>query len=138
MGAFCDAIAKDSGNPEAAYWLTRYLSSYEAQLAAMKQGYCGIRMDIYDDSQYQTALWEKLIAARGRLLHETLDYQVQFVNEYIQFNSDAMGKIYEEQIVICHRGAIGDLTVEECVNNLCQTTIELQRKFGSVPIREET
>jgi len=138
MGAFVNAVARDSDNPEACYWITRYLSCYKTQKALIESGYSGVRMDVFDDPQYQTAEWTKLITARGKMLHATWDYQKDYVNDYACFCSDAYGKIYEEQIVLLHQGAIGEKSVEEAITAMNDISLELQRKFGSVPIREET
>jgi hypothetical protein len=56
---------------------------------------------------------------------------------YLHFNSVAMGKIYEMQIIELHEAAIGKVTPEEAVKRITQDTIRLQKKFGELPIREE-
>ena len=137
LGAFVNAIARDSDNPEACYWLTRYLSCYETQKSLIESGYSGVRMDVFDDPKYQAAEWTKLVSTRGAALHACWDYQKDYVGDYAMFNSDAYGKIYEEQIVLLHQGAIGEKTVEEAITAMNEVTLELQRKFGSIPIREE-
>jgi multiple sugar transport system substrate-binding protein len=138
LGAFVNAIARDSDNPEACYWLTRYLSCYETQKSLIESGYSGVRMDVFNDPKYKAPEWYKLISARGASLRICWDYQKDYVNDYACFNSDAYGKIYEEQIVLLHQGAIGEKTVEEAIVAMNEVTLELQRKFGSIPIREET
>ena len=63
--------------------------------------------------------------------------QNNYVNDYIHFNSAAMGKIYEMQIIELHNAAIKKYTPEECVKVVTKKTMQLQKKFGQLPIREE-
>jgi len=138
VGTFNDGIVKTTKNPEACYWLCRYLSSYEVQQELVETGWAGIRMDVYDDPKYDAPQWQNLVAKRADLCRGSWDAFEPIVNDILHFNSDAMGKIYEEQIIICHDCANGSITVDQAVRKLTDTTIQLQNKFGSVPMREET
>lgn len=137
IGTFNNGVVKITKNPEACYWVCRYLSSYEVQKELIETGWSGIRMDVYEDPKYQSADWDKLIGLRGRMVKEVWDMMDPYVNDIIHFNSDAMGKIYEEQIIICHEAVTGTTTIDEGVKRMTETTIDLQTRFGTVPIREE-
>lgn len=138
VGTFNNGVVRTTDNPEACYWLCRYLSSYEVQKGLIENGWSGIRMDVYDDPKYDAPEWQNLVEKRAKFCSETWDALEPYVNDIIHFNSDAMGKIYEQQIIICHDAANGSITVDEAVRQLTDTTIELQNKFGTVPMREET
>jgi multiple sugar transport system substrate-binding protein len=137
IGTFNNGIVKITKNPEACYWLCRYLSSYNIQKELIETGWSGIRMDVYDDPKYQDPKWDKLVGQRARMCKEEWDMMEPYVNNFIHFNSDAMGKIYEEQIIICHEAATGQTTIDEGVKRMTETTIDLQKRFGTIPIREE-
>jgi ABC-type glycerol-3-phosphate transport system substrate-binding protein len=138
VGTFNNGVVKTTRNPEAAYWLCRYLSSYEVQKELTETGWSAIRMDVYDDPKYDAPEWQNLVEKRATICSESWDALEPLVNDILHFNSDAMGKIYEEQIIICHDAVTGQITVEEAVRQLTETTIDLQTKFGTVPISEET
>jgi len=138
-GSFCNGIAKASKNPEAAYWLVRYLSSYECQTELAEGGWANVlRTDVLGDPKYQTGDWPGLGERAAILLDLWENYQtIDVVEDYIHFNSAAMGKIYEIQIILCHEGAVGMRTIDETVAEITKQTMELQTKFGDLPIREE-
>ena len=81
--------------------------------------------------------WKKPIGDRAYINSLALQVQNNYVNDYIHFNSSAMGKIYEMQIIELHNGAIGKYTPEECIKVITKKTMALQKKFGQLPIREE-
>jgi multiple sugar transport system substrate-binding protein len=139
IGGFHQAVALASKNPEASYWLARYVASYENQNAMAHDGWSSPRMDVYETPANQVAYSPtkggvyRSMTQRGAILRKVWDYQVQFTNDYVEFNDDAMGKIYEQEIVILHKGAIGDYSPEECINQLSQVSIDLGNKFSSIP-----
>jgi len=139
-GSFCNGVALASENPEAAYWLVRYLSSYEAQKELAEAGWANVlRTDVLGDPKYQTGAWPGLGERATILLDLWNNYQTEdVVNDYLHFNSAAMGKIYEIQIILCHEGVAGLRTIDETVAEITKQTIALQTKFGDLPIREET
>jgi multiple sugar transport system substrate-binding protein len=136
-GDYVNAVTKDSKNPEAAFWLIRYLSSEECQRQMSEKGWSGVRRDVMGDPKYQTADWYRLIGQRGAYLMKALDYKADRVNNLALFNSAAYGKIYEEQIVITSKAYNGEFSLDDAVRNLVETQMELQKKFGTIPIREE-
>jgi len=138
IGDFAECVAKASKNPEAAYWFIKYLGGYECQKELMEGGFPGVRIDIMGDPMYQEdPKWKKPIGDRAYINSLALQVQNNYVNDYIHFNSAAMGKIYEMQIVELHNAAIKKYTPEECVDVITKKTMALQKKFGQLPIREE-
>ena len=138
IGDFAECVAKASKNPEASYWFMKYLGGYECQKTLMEGGFPGVRRDIMGNPEYQNdPKWKKPIGDRVRVNSLALQIQNNYVNDYIHFNSSAMGKIYEMQIIELHNGAIGKYTPEECIKVITKKTIKLQKKFGQLPIREE-
>jgi len=137
IGNFCQAVAKASKNPEAAYWLQKYLGSYECQKEFIEGGLSGIRRDVLDDPKYQTEEWWNKVGRRAAANTKAWDSQLLYVDGYMHFNSSAMGKIYEQQIIVMHDAAIGKPTPDEAVKEMTKQIIKLQRKFGELSIREE-
>lgn len=140
-GAFHQAVAKDSKNPEAAFWLSRYLASYECQREMGEEGWASVRTDVYSDiltdPEYQTHEAYRTIAQRGAYLIDTWDHMEQFIPNYLVFSSDAMGKIYEMHIVLHHEAVTGARTIDDAVAEIVLQQMELQNKFGTAPMREE-
>jgi len=138
-GAWSVGVAQASKNPEAAYWLVRYLASFECQKAVMKEGgQLSTRMDVlrlpmWHDSENNYPF--------GILCDYLLDIwpkQAKHVPNYWYFNTKAGGKVYEEQMNILHKPISGEATVDEAVAELESKTLELTSKFDTtVPIREE-
>jgi multiple sugar transport system substrate-binding protein len=137
-GCYHQAVSKFSKNPEAAYWLIRYLGSFEAQKEMMEStGWNGVRRDILDDAKYQVPQWRRLIGEKAKILTSIWDTRRNEINDIFHFNSAAMGKIYEMQIVVCHQTVAGDITIDEGVRQIITQTVDLQKKFGQLPIRVE-
>ena len=137
IGNFSQGVAKASKNPEAAYWLQKYLGSYECQKELIEGGLSGIRRDVLDDPKYKTAEWWNKVGRRASANTKAWDSQLPYVDSYIHFNSSAMGKIYEQQIIVMHDAAIGKLPPDEAVREMTRQIMKLQRKFGQLPISEE-
>jgi multiple sugar transport system substrate-binding protein len=138
IGDFAECVAKASKNPEASYWFIKYLGGYECQKQLMEGGFPGVRIDVMGNPMYQNdPKWKKPIGDRAYINSLALQVQNNYVNDYIHFNSAAMGKIYEMQIVELHNAAIKKYTPEECVAVVTKKTMALQKKFGQLPIREE-
>lgn len=138
IGDFAECVAKASKNPEASYWFMKYLGGYEAQKQLMEGGFPGVRRDVMGNPEYQNdPKWKKPIGDRAYINSLALQIQNNYVGDYIHFNSSAMGKIYEMQIIELHNAAIKKYTPEECVKVITKKTMKLQKKFGQLPIREE-
>jgi len=137
-GCYSMNVQKTSKNPEAAYWLQRYIGCYEVQKEMSEGGWQGVRMDVYADPKYQTEEWRTVIGARAKYCNDVWAATGKYINDYFFFNSDVAGAIYDMQILVLNRAITGELSVADTVSSLNQQTMELQRKFGSLPIREET
>jgi len=139
VGNFHHAVSKYSKNPEASYWFVRYIASYEAQKGMAEQGWSGLRYDVLKDLKYQRSEWRRNVGKRAAVLVRVWNEPgyFDFVNDLFYFNSDAAGKIYEMEIILCHEAMAGQRTIDETVKEITKQSIELQNKFGSIPMREE-
>ena len=137
VGNFSLAVAKASKNPEATYWLIKYFGSFDCQTAIHEGGLSAVRRDVLDNPKYKNPEWWEKCARRGAANSAAFKAQLPYVSDYLHFNSVAMGKIYEMQIIELHEAAIGKVTPDEMVKRITNETIKLQKKFGELPIREE-
>jgi len=139
-GAWSFGVVKAGKNPEAAYWLVRYLSSYDCQEAVMKVGgQLTTRMDVLSDPDWKN---EENIYPFGILVDYLLSNwtdqsYVDFIKNAWYFNSTAAGKVYEMQMAVLAKPISGELSVEDGIAELVSQTIDLTTKFDKVPIREE-
>ncbi len=139
-GAWSFGVVKETDNPEAAYWLVRYLSSYECQEAVMKEGgQLTTRMDVLSDPEWKN---EENMYPFGILVDYLLqNWQnedfIDFIDDVWYFNSSAAGKVYEMQMNVLAKPVHGEMSVEEGIAELVKQTIELTSKFDDVPISEE-
>ena len=139
-GTFYEAVSRASRNPEAAYWLIRYLGSYEAQKRMAEElSFSICRRDVIDDPKYQTPEWRKACGARFAIVSHIWDniQTPEVASNYMYCNSSAIGKIYEMQIILCHEAVNGMRTIDDAVAEITKQTIDLQTKFGTLPITEE-
>ncbi|GAG35603.1 unnamed protein product, partial [marine sediment metagenome] len=140
-GAFHQAVNKDSKNPEAAFWLSRYLASYECQREMAERAWSSIRTDVYNDiladPEYQTHEAYRTVAQRAAYINDIWEHMEPFIPTYLVFSSDAMGKIYEMHIVLMHEAVTGVRPVDDAVAEIVHQQMELQNRFGTVPMREE-
>ncbi len=138
-GAWSVGVAKDSKNPEAAYWLVRYLASYECQMAVMKEGgQLSTRMDVIKDPVWQNAENKYPFGILCDYLQDSWVKQAKYVPNYWYFNTMAGGKVYEMQMNVFHKPMSGEATVQATVDEVVAKTLELTSKFDKkIPIREE-
>ncbi len=134
-GAFHFAPSKDSKNPEAAYWLMRYITSYDCQKQMAETGWASVRTDVLSDPKYQAAEWWDKCGWMPTIL-TTWKEQYPDVNTYLHFNSSAFGKLYEMMTIIGHENAIGQKTPEESVETWVKTFGKIQKKFGKLPVEK--
>ena len=152
VGNFYEAFPRDSKNPEAMYWLLRYISSYGANKEMIEAGNPGTRMDILREPQYKTGMTlvpeydgvvchdaSGVVGARAAIFDVLFTkYQTAEVcDDYIWFNTTAGGKMYEMTMILCHE-AVADLRpVDETRDEIVRQMIKLQTKYGDLPISEE-
>lgn len=138
-GAWSVGVAKASRNPEAAYWLVRYLASFECQMAVMKQGgQLSTRMDVIKDPMWQTPENRYPFGILCDYLLSIWPKQAKYVPNYWYFNTKAGGKVYEMQMHVFNKPMSGAVSVKQAVAETVKRTLELTSKFDkTVPIREE-
>lgn len=137
-GAWSVGVSRDSSNPEAAYWLVRYIASYDTQWVLMKEGgQFSCRTDVLSDPEWHTSENQYPLGIACDYLVDIWEKQAPYVADYWYFNTKAGGKVYEMQMNVFHKPMSGEATVEEAVAESIAKTIELTSKFDDVPIREE-
>lgn len=139
-GAWSLGVVKAGDNNEGAYWLVRLLSSYDAQYTGMRDGgQVATRLDVLSLPEWQSADKAYPFGVLSNYLMgiwADKDYKEVVANRYY-FNSSAAGKVYEMQMDVLAKGIHGELSVDECVDELVEKTIDLTSKNDDVPIREE-
>jgi multiple sugar transport system substrate-binding protein len=138
-GAWSVGVAKASKNPEAAYWLVRYLASFECHQAVMKEGgQLSTRMDVLSDPMWHDAENQYPFGILCDYLIDSWKQQAQYVPNYWYFNTKAGGKVYEMQMNVFHKPMAGEVSIDDAVNEVVTKTLELTSKFDkTVPISEE-
>jgi multiple sugar transport system substrate-binding protein len=138
-GAWSFGVAKASKNPEAAYWLVRYIASYKCQEAVMKEGgQLSTRMDVLSAPEWHSAENQYPFGILCDYLISSWKKQAQYVPNYWYFNTKAGGKVYNEQMPILAKAISKESSIDEVVAELTAKTLELTAKFDkAVPIREE-
>ena len=138
-GAWSFGVSKASKNPEAAYWLLRYLASYDcANIIFNQAGMIPARMDVLQDPAFQAP--DKYYP-----LGMIADYHVnvwkataKYVPDYWYFNTKAGGKVYDMQIYAISKALTGEQTIDQVVSEVTRQTLDLTSKFDKkYKIREE-
>jgi len=140
FGCFTNAICKDSKNPEGAYWAMRYMTARESTIEVSEAGWNGARMDMLSDPKYQSPTWHKSVLngeGINVIMKQLENMTPERLNNTMNFNSDAAGKIYEQQIIIISDCLNGQYDAQACVDRLVSMTMEYQKTYGSLPITEE-
>jgi multiple sugar transport system substrate-binding protein len=140
-GAWGFAVTKATKNPEAAYWFLRYLGSYECQEVVMKEGgQLTTRMDVLADPVWKNAdnMYPFGILVDYLLSNWKDQSFVDFITNVYYSSSEAEGKVYEMQMNVLAKGASGELTPEQCIDEVISQTVELTTKFDKIaPISVE-
>ncbi|MFB0520406.1 MAG: extracellular solute-binding protein [Desulfatiglandales bacterium] len=138
-GAWSVGVAKASKNPEAAYWLVRYLASFKCHEAVMKEGgQLSTRMDVLRDPAWQSSENRYPFGILVDYLLNIWPKQAKHVPNYWYFNTKAGGKVYEMQMDVFHKPMGKEATVDQAVAEAVAKTFELTSKFDkTVPTREE-
>jgi len=133
-GAFHFAPSRDSKNPEAAYWLLKYIGSHATQTEMAKTGWASARRDALDtvkgaedENAYRNYGWIDPVLAQW-------DAQADDVESYLHFNSRAFGKLYEQMTIIAHENAIGQITPAEAVANWKRALQRFQNRFDDAKL----
>jgi multiple sugar transport system substrate-binding protein len=138
-GAWSVGVAKASQNPEGAYWLVRYLASFECHKAVMKEGgQLSTRMDVLSDAMWHTPENKYPFGILCDYLVDIWPKQAKYVPNYWYFNTKAGGKVYEMQMDVFHKPMGKEASIDEALDEAVDKTLELTSKFDkSVPIRLE-
>ena len=128
-GAYSFAVSYDSKNPEAAYWLLKYLNSFDSQLAYANAGGNPSRLDVIDylmdnltprSAQYQalqsSSLGDKSWQGKTHL--------------YGHFSSTAMGTIYPELMKAAYQIASQPQGVKNTLQQLNKKISIYQNLYG--------
>lgn len=132
-GNFHLSPSVDSKNPEASYWLLKYLGSYEVQEAMCNGGWATPRVDVLELPKYREPKYHATLGWIPSIL-ETFKSQASDANDYLHFNSSAFGKLYDQMMVVSHENAVKKRTPKESVQEWIKQFTEIQTKYGDLPV----
>lgn len=135
-GAYAMAVAYDSKNSEAAYWLLKYITSFEGQLAYANGGGNPCRQDVVLLDKFAN---KELYPVSGAYQQNHLDNLAwnEDVLNLGHYTSTAMGKIYPELMRTAYLIRSNQSAPTEALNKLQQTIFELQNLHGEVAAFKE-
>jgi len=138
-GAWSYGVSKATKNPEAAYWLCRWIASNRCSTIIFKEaGMVPARIDVLEDPDIHKP-------ENYYPLGMIADYHINIwkatakdVANYWYFNTKAGGKIYDMQIYTLNKALTGEQTIDQVVAEITRQTLDLGSKFDkAVPISEE-
>jgi len=128
-GAYSFAVSYDSKNPEAAYWLLKYLSSFDSQLAYANAGGNPCRLDVIsyltNKLSKQSAQYQALISSS----QGDKNWQRK-THLYGHFSSTAMGTIYPELMKAAYKIATQSHNTDATLKQLNQKISIYQNLYG--------
>ncbi|WP_084616239.1 extracellular solute-binding protein [Marinomonas sp. S3726] len=130
-GAYALAVAYDSQNPEAAYWLLKYITSFEGQLAYAKGGGNPCRLDVALLDDFNSAEMYPISGSFRQNHKDNLAWSDQVLS-LGHFTSTAMGKIYPELMRTAYLIRSKQLTPKNALNQLQAKIYELQNLHGEI------
>lgn len=131
VGAYSVSVSYDSRNPEASYWLLKYIGSLEGQKAYALGGGNPCRTDVVLDPVFSTEE-KRLLSGAFKASHEANLGWSDGVLQQGHFTSTAMGKIYPELMKTTYAIAHKIETVDEGLDKLAQKIKKLQIRYGEV------
>ena len=134
-GARALAVSYDSLNPEAAYWLIRYIGSYEGQLAYAFSGGNVCRRDVALDPFFNMTQRRPFSGALTQNHDDMVRWGPQ-VRTVGSFTSTAVGHINREMNPLIHDLILGELSQQEGLREMAETIYRLQNQFGEAPTLE--
>lgn len=128
-GAYSFAVSYDSKNPEAAYWLLKYLSSYQSQIDYANAGGNPTRLDVINH------LIETLpiTSPQRQALLSSLEGDKNWRNLthlYGHYSSTAMGHIYEELQNSAYQISQHPNEIDKILRELTTKIVLLQNIYG--------
>lgn len=136
-GNYTLSVVRASKNPEAAYWLVRFLGSYRVQKEVMRLGIAACRNDVLLDPEWRTPEYAFPIGMMCDYLIDLWKDRAKDTVNYFFFNCKAAGKIYDLQSPLLHKAMSGEASIDEVIEELTNRTVELVSKFDPRPIRVE-
>lgn len=130
-GAYALAVAYDSKNPEAAYWLLKYITSFEGQLAYAKGGGNPCRLDVALLEQFSSKKMYSLSGSFQQNHQDNLAWSDKVLT-LGHFTSTAMGKIYPELMKTAYLIRSKKLTPKRALDQLQVKIFELQNLYGEI------
>lgn len=129
FGAYAFAVSYDSRNPQAAYWLLKYMGSFQAQYDYAMGGGNPCRMDVATHADFQKP---ELKAIGGAFLasHEANKSWGSDVTRVGHFTSTAMGQIYPNLARSCFAASRNSARAAQIFGELNQTILKLQNTHG--------
>jgi multiple sugar transport system substrate-binding protein len=140
-GGYAFAVSKETKNEEAAYWLIRWIGSYEAQKAVMTAaGQLSTRLDVISDPIWTTPENTYPFAPLVdylKFVYTNKDYE-QFLDKEYYFNSATAGKVTEMHMNTLSKGFSGELSPEDCIASVNKQMMDLVTNFDTVPIVDKS
>lgn len=134
-GARALAVSYDGLNPEAAYWLIKYIGSYEGQLAYAFYGGNVCRRDVALDPFFNMAQRRPINGALAQNHDDMVRWGPQ-VRTIGRFTSTAIGHLNREISPLIHDLILGALSQQEGLREMAETIYRLQNQFGAAPTLE--
>ncbi|QYJ79820.1 extracellular solute-binding protein [Shewanella acanthi] len=131
-GAYAFAVSYDSKNPQAAYWLLKYMGSYEAQYAYALGGGNPCRMDVVTAAEFKGEN-NRNVAGAFEASHVANLYWSDKVLEVGHFTTTTMGLIYPELTKACYAASQSNTDSAEIFIDLSAKIKYLQNTFGEIP-----
>lgn len=128
-GAYAIAVSYDSKNSEAAYWLLKYIGSYEGQMAYALGGGNPCRKDVATDKQFQRQENYRLSGAFSQSHNANLSWS-NHVLDIGHFTSSAMGKIYPELMHTSYQIRSKSKKPKAALAALKKKILDLQNRYG--------
>jgi len=128
-GAYAIAVSYDSKNSEAAYWLLKFIGSYEGQMAYALGGGNPCRIDVVTDNRFNSKE-NHLLSGAFSQSHEANLSWANKVLDIGHFTSTAMGKIYPELMNTSYRIRSRSEEPEVALTKLKKTILDLQNRYG--------
>lgn len=135
-GAYAFAVSFDSKNPQAAYWLLKYMGSYDAQYAYALGGGNPCRKDVVLADIFQQDKYRH-IAGAFHASHEANTAWSKKVLTKGHFTSTAMGHIYPELTRACYDVSRYPAMANDRLLKLSKKIKTLQNRYGELPVIEK-
>ncbi|WP_258405384.1 extracellular solute-binding protein [Shewanella sp. FJAT-52076] len=136
VGAYAFAVSYDSRNPEAAYWLLKYMGSFQAQYDYAMGGGNPCRMDVATHTDFQNPAL-KAIGGAFLASHQANLAWAGEIRTMGHFTSSVMGQIYPELAKTCFAVSRQPNHASQYFGELNHTILELQNSQGETAAMEK-